>query len=452
MKAGLYCRVSTDAQVEGYSIDAQKKMLEAYCISKEITDYEYYIDGGFSGSNLERPEIKRLLDDVRDKKIDFVIVYKLDRISRSQKDTLYLIEEVFNPNNIGFISIRENFDTTTPFGKAMIGILSVFAQLERETIYERTRMGMKERVKSGLWMGGGNKPLGYEYDRNTGTLIPKEKQAEMIQQVFKLYLDGFSPEDINDTLGMSGEPVVRKILQSQVYIGKIPYKGEIYEGKHQPIISEEMFYEVQDLMKKRGRNDLKTSNYLLSGMVYCGYCGAKFRYQKWGPERTIMYCYSQQKSKPRLVKDPNCPNHKAEADDIEKYVLEELFKLSLDETYFDKRMTRNLEDVETVQQNRLKDVEKQINNLLGLLAEGFITAEIKNKIRGLEKEKKNLVTKLNKLKKKENSIKIFKDKISNLHEVWYDLSFEEQRNIIISLIDRIIVKDNEIMIYYNNIV
>ena len=84
------------------------------------------------------------------KKIDCVVVYKLDRISRSQKDTLYLIEEVFNPNNIGFVSVKENFDTTSPFGKAMIGILSVFAQLERETIYERTRMGMKERVKSGL--------------------------------------------------------------------------------------------------------------------------------------------------------------------------------------------------------------------------------------------------------------------------------------------------------------
>lgn len=131
MKAGLYCRVSTDAQVEGYSIDAQKKLLEAYCISKEITDFEYYIDGGYSGSNLERPAMKKLLDDIDDKKIDYVIVYKLDRISRSQKDTLFLIEEKFNPNNIGFISIRENFDTTTPFGKAMIRNLICFCSIRK---------------------------------------------------------------------------------------------------------------------------------------------------------------------------------------------------------------------------------------------------------------------------------------------------------------------------------
>ena len=452
MKAGLYCRVSTDAQVEGYSIDAQKKMLEAYCISKEITEYEYYIDGGFSGSNLERPEIKRLLDDVKDKKLDYVIVYKLDRISRSQKDTLFLIEEVFNPNNIGFISIRENFDTTTPFGKAMIGILSVFAQLERETIYERTRMGMKERVKSGLWMGGGNRPLGYEYDRNTGTLIQRPKQAEMIQLVFKLYLEGMSADDICDTLGMSGERIVRKILRSKVYIGKIPYKGEIYDGKHKPIISEELFYEVQNAIERRSANNLKKTNYLLSGLVYCGHCGAKYRYQKWTKDTTKMYCYSKQKSRPKLIRDPNCPSEKVDSDVVEKYVLNELFKLSLDERYFDKRMTSDMEDTQALNESRLKGTEKQIQNLLGLLAEGFITQEIKAKVRDLENEKKKLIRKINNNKKKETNLKNFKSKISNLHEIWEDLSFNEKRNILVSLIDKIIIKDNRIMIFYNNVV
>ena len=93
-----------------------------------------------------------------------MVVYKLDRLSRSQKDTLFLLEELFIPNNVEFYSMNENFDTSTPYGKAMIGILSVFAQLERENIRERTRMGMYERVKSGLWMGGGAIPFGYDYD------------------------------------------------------------------------------------------------------------------------------------------------------------------------------------------------------------------------------------------------------------------------------------------------
>ena len=99
-------------QVEGYSIDAQKELLVNFAKSKEFASYEFYVDGGFSGKDLNRPAIQSLINDVKNKKIDCVIVYKLDRISRSQRDTLFLIEEVFNKYNVGFISIRENFDTT----------------------------------------------------------------------------------------------------------------------------------------------------------------------------------------------------------------------------------------------------------------------------------------------------------------------------------------------------
>lgn len=450
MKAALYCRVSTDAQVDGYSIDAQKKLLEAYCVSKEIIDFEYYIDGGYSGSNLERPAIKKLLDDIDDKKIDCVIVYKLDRISRSQKDTLYLIEEKFNPNNIGFISIKENFDTTTPFGKAMIGILSVFAQLERETIYERTRMGMLERVKSGLWMGGGVRPLGYDYDRNTGILIKKPKQSEMVFCAGKLFLENYSLDNISDILGLSGETVVRKILRSPVNAGMIPYKGEIYQGKQEPIFPMDMWNEIQKMMDNRGKNNLKKTNHLLSGLVYCSYCGAKFRYQKWG-KQTKMYCYSQQKSRPALIRDPNCPNHRADADEIEKYVIEELFKMSLDEKYFDKRMTSNTQDEIKIVAERKKEIEKQIQNLLAVLAEGLITEEIKDKIKSLEAEKKRLEKQINQKQKKDSNLKNLKEKIYNLHEIWDDLSFNEKRSILIAIIDKILIKDNEIKIFYNNI-
>ena len=130
--------------------------------SQGWSDYELYADPGFSGKNLERPAIQKLIKDCEDGKIDTVLVFKLDRLSRSQKDTLYLIEEVFNNNEVGFISVRESFDTTTPFGKAMIGILSVFAQLERETILERTRIGLKKRAENGYWRGGGKTPFAYD--------------------------------------------------------------------------------------------------------------------------------------------------------------------------------------------------------------------------------------------------------------------------------------------------
>ena len=131
----LYIRVSTEAQAEeGYSIPAQSERLEAYCKAMGWNDFEFYIDGGYSGSNLNRPRMQQLIADVEAKKIEAVVVFKLDRLSRRQKDTLFLIEDVLIPNDVAFVSLNESIDTSTPYGRAMIGILSAFAQLERETL------------------------------------------------------------------------------------------------------------------------------------------------------------------------------------------------------------------------------------------------------------------------------------------------------------------------------
>ena len=147
-KVAIYVRVSTTSQVdEGYSIDEQKAKLTSYCEIKDWNIYDIYTDGGFSGSNTERPALEQLIRDAKRKLFDTVLVYKLDRLSRSQKDTLYLIEDVFLENDIEFVSLLENFDTSTPFGKAMIGLLSVFAQLEREQIKERMQLGKLGRAK-----------------------------------------------------------------------------------------------------------------------------------------------------------------------------------------------------------------------------------------------------------------------------------------------------------------
>ena len=127
----LYSRVSTAAQAEdGYSIDAQQERLVAYCTAIGKKEYQFYTDAGYSGSNLNRPAIQNLIEDAKKGKVETVIVFKLDRLSRSQKDTLYLIEEVFEKNGVSFISLTESFDTNTPFGKAMIGLLSVFASTQ----------------------------------------------------------------------------------------------------------------------------------------------------------------------------------------------------------------------------------------------------------------------------------------------------------------------------------
>ena len=140
VKGACYVRVSTDNQLENYSIEEQTDRLQAYCRARDITITEFYTDGGYSGGSINRPALQQMLKDIRSGEINLVIVYKLDRLSRSQKDTLTLIEDHFLANHVDFISVSENFDTSTPFGRAMIGILSVFAQLEKEQITERFMM------------------------------------------------------------------------------------------------------------------------------------------------------------------------------------------------------------------------------------------------------------------------------------------------------------------------
>jgi len=420
--------------------------LLSYAKSKDYTEFEYYIDGGYSGKDLNRPAIQKLIEDCKNHKIDAVFVFKLDRISRSQRDTLYLIEEVFNKYDVSFISMRENFDTSTPFGKAMIGVLSVFAQLERETILERTRIGLKKRAEAGLWRGGGKIPFPYRYDRNTGTLIPIPEQVELLHKMISLYISGKSFNAIGDIVGMDESLVETRIL-SITNTGKVPYKDEVYDGKHEAVVSDELYEEILRVNKVRSHEKYER-HYLLSGKVYCGHCGAKYRYQKWG-KRLIMYCYSQQKSKPRYIKDPNCNNKRWDTFEVEDAVLEELFKMSLDLNLFKKTFNIATVNVKNEYRTRLEEITKQINNLLNNIASGIAVEETNKKINELEKEKETIEEKLIESEQKEKDNKVSLNMIKNLKATWFDMDFDEQRRIIEHLIDKVIVNDNEINIYYN---
>ena len=200
-RAAIYIRVSTQEQAqEGYSVGEQKERLIAYCKAQDWLIADIYVDGGYTGSNLNRPGIQKLMAETD--KFDVVLVYKLDRLSRSQRDTLYLIEEIFLPNKVDFVSMQESFDTSSPFGKAMIGLLAVFAQLEREQIKERTKMGRIARAKAGLYHGGGNIPIGYDY--SDGHLVVNPYEAEQVKKIFAWYLEGASLKTITDRLQEAG--------------------------------------------------------------------------------------------------------------------------------------------------------------------------------------------------------------------------------------------------------
>lgn len=374
-----------------------------------------------------------------------VLVFKLDRLSRSQKDTLYLIEEVFNNNEVGFISVRESFDTTSPFGKAMIGILSVFAQLERETILERTRIGLKKRAENGYWRGGGKTPFAYDYDKEAGMLVVNGERKVIFDLMKTLRLQGYSYNELSKVTGYD-ESWIQGILSSKTNLGKIPFKGELYDGKHEAIISEEEYQQLQEVEKQRSKNQ-HASHYLLSGKIYCGNCGAKYRYQKWG-QRIICYCYSQQKSKPKLIKDPNCNNIRLDSFEIEDNFLEQLFAMSLNEELF--RETFDLSKTNLVDElnTRLDKTQKKIENLIQLLSDNIANEEIKKELAKLTSEKSNIMKELEDVKEKERATKTY-DKIKNLESVWTDMEFKEKRNVIEQLLDKIVVDGKTLKIYWN---
>ena len=400
-KVAIYIRVSTTSQAEeGYSIEEQKDKLSSYCNIKDWSIYNIYTDGGFSGSNTERPALEKLIKDAKKKKFDTVLVYKLDRLSRSQKDTLYLIEDIFLENNIDFVSLLENFDTSTPFGKAMVGILSVFAQLEREQIKERMQLGKIGRAKSGKSMMWAKVAYGYDYHIGTGEMTVNPWQSITVRSIYDWYLSGKSITKIRDALNENypksptwSYRIVRQILCNPVYCGYNQYKGEVYKGNHEPIVSKKVFDKVQEELKVRQRKAAETGNprpfqakYMLSGIAQCGYCHAPLKLilgmiRKDGTRFMKYECYQRipRKTKGVTVYNNNekCNSGYYYKEDIEAYVLKEISRLQNDIDYldeiFDNPETTTIDHDDY--QKQIDELSNKLSRLNDLYIDNRITLE-----------------------------------------------------------------------------
>lgn len=378
-RAAAYIRVSTQEQAqEGYSVGEQKERLIAYCKAQAWVIADIYVDGGYTGSNLKRPGIQKLMEETS--KFDVVLVYKLDRLSRSQRDTLYLIEEIFLPNNVDFVSMQESFDTSSPFGKAMIGLLAVFAQLEREQIKERTKMGRIARAKTGLHHGGGNIPIGYTY--SDGKLIVNPYEAEQVKKIFDWYLAGGSLNSIRERLQNEGYSTrygnynswttVRNILGNETYLGRIHFGDVMVENAHETIINEDQFNAVQRLRLKRNEEYGFTafqSKHLLTGLIFCGNCGARY-YMRSNGKYSYYCCYSRTKQMKNMIKDPNCKNRHWKDSELEPIVenrIRELLKSPQMARDIAKKKPKPVVVSDNVDiEKRIREIDKQINKLMGL--------------------------------------------------------------------------------------
>ena len=452
-RAALYIRVSTDRQAEeGYSIEVQKERLNAYVASifgKNAVEKKLYIDDGYSGGTLDRPEMRRLIEDAINGEITVVLVYKLDRLSRSQKDTLYLIEDVFLPHNVSFVSIQESFNTATAFGRAVVGILSVFAQLERENIFERTRSGMQKRVEAGLWPGGGRVPFGYDYDRTRGILVPN-RDAERVRQIYDLYIKGYAFQTIANLLNLKYDKLAYQILTRKSNAGYITYNDVEYKGLHEPIVPLETYEKAMSLLQERSeKRFVSKSDYLLTGLVYCGKCGAKMRYQKWGKGGCKLVCYSQQKSKPYLVKDPNCDNERVWADEIEDAVIKDLLEMTKKDFEEKEAGGKSLNALEILQ-NQRSLASRKLKRLYSLYGEG----DDEMLLEAISDAKAELDRIVQRIAEEEEhgawtqSINRKKEELKSIADIWPHLSIQEKRSALRSVIDRITVTGDAVCVDY----
>jgi DNA invertase Pin-like site-specific DNA recombinase len=284
MRCAVYARKSSEEglDMEFNSLDAQREACEAYVASQKVEGWvlasDRYDDGGFSGGTLDRPALKRLLADIEAHRIDIVVVYKIDRLSRSLMDFAKLVE-VFDRNNVTFVSITQSFNTTTSMGRLTLNILLSFAQFEREVIGERIRDKFAASRKKGMWMGG-FVPLGYDVKHRK--LVVNEREAATVRMIFERYTRMGSATELARALraeGITGKRgklldkgYLYKLLNNRVYVGEAVHKGTAYPGEHEAIVDRALWDRVHSILqespRQRAANTRNQTPALLRGLIF----------------------------------------------------------------------------------------------------------------------------------------------------------------------------------------
>ena len=297
LRTAIYIRVSTEEQVkEGFSINAQKEKLISYSNINNWKIYDFYIDEGISGKNIsERPGISQLITDIEKDIVNNILVYKLDRLTRSVKDLISLFE-LFENHNCSFNSVTEKLDTSNAVGRMFIKIIGIFAEFERENLAERVSFGYEQKTREGNYTNT-NGVNGYDYILGSGELVVNEIEKNIVNKIYDLYLDGLSMLKIARIFnkekvptkrgGLWSQSTIKSILTNPLYIGKIRYgvskknKNRSFstEGKQHAIIEKNKFYRVQQLMKKRKLCCIKkfpSEKAYFATALRCSKCGGKF--------------------------------------------------------------------------------------------------------------------------------------------------------------------------------
>jgi len=401
IRCAIYTRKSTTEGLdqEFTTLDNQRESALSYIASQKGEGWvalpEEYDDGGFTGANMERPALRKMLEDIHKKKIDCVVVYKVDRLSRSLMDFAKMLE-LFDQNNVTFVSVTQHFNTNNSMGRLTLNILLSFAQFEREIISERTKDKMGAARKKGRWVGG-VPILGYEVNKERRGLVIKPDEAKIVREVFELYLKEKAPLTVANLLNERGYTTKRHnkksgayfggktfkrtdvafIIKNIIYSGRIRYAGQVYQGLHEAIISEDIYNKAQEIVASNRiiRYDRPKSEVvsLLRHLLRCKHCNQSMTPSfsvKHGHKRYCYYvCLGAQK---RGFK--TCPTRSVNAESIETAVLECLRKIAGDSDG---------------QEDRIKKINAQIKTELEQLSQ---------EKKKLDKEIKALASKITQIK------------------------------------------------------
>jgi site-specific DNA recombinase len=404
VRCAIYTRKSTEEGLEQEfnTLDAQRDAAEAFIRSQRGEGWvalpEHYDDGGFTGANMDRPALQKLLQDVRDGLVDCVMVYKVDRLTRSLLDFARIME-VLDKHGASFVSVTQQFNTTSSLGRLTLNILLSFAQFEREMIAERTKDKMSAARRKGRWVGG-IPMLGYDISERGGALVVNEDEAARVRAIFDLYLEhgslipvvqelnrrGWRMKEWTTRKGKvaGGQPFAKNrlynLLTNRVYVGKVEYGGQVYEGEHEGIVDPEVWQRVQDRLRFNGRTGGRQvrNKYgaLLKGILRCGSCeaGMVHTYTQKTPHKLYRY-YVCVNAHQRGYNQ--CPTRSVSAPAIEQAVIDQIRGIAANPALVDE-VVRTLGEqrvagVETLEREKRlmeRELERLSQELAGLVRTG----------------------------------------------------------------------------------
>ena len=361
MRCAIYTRKSSEEGLdqEFNSLDAQREAAEAYILSQRAEGWsalpDRYDDGGYSGGSMERPALDHLLRDIDAGRIDCVVVYKVDRLSRSLMDFARIME-TFERHGVSFVSVTQQFNTAHSMGRLTLNILLSFAQFEREIIGERIRDKLAAQARKGKWTGGAP-VLGYDVDRTGPSphLVVNAKEAARVRDIFRMYLEEASLLPVVKELARRGWPNKRRItkkgkalggrpfdkatlyvfLTNPIYTGKMRYKDELHPGEHEAIIDQDLFDKVQEQLKENGRTggaEVRNKyGALLRGLLRCKTCDAAMTHMFSSKNKRKVHRYYRCINAIKNGRDA-CACGTLPALEIERVVVDEVRGLAKDET------------------------------------------------------------------------------------------------------------------------